>query len=96
MPEAPNSTGSTVKLNVTVSPLALLKRPQSERTYRHTISPLSMRDLGIRNQRLVWLGKAYDDRSGWLPLWLKVDPKFDALRSDPRFQDLLRRIGLAP
>ena len=52
--------------------------------------------LGDREQTLVWLGKAYEDRSGWLALWLNVDPKFDALRSDPRFQTLLRGIGFAP
>jgi hypothetical protein len=40
-----------------------------------------------------WLEKAYEQRSGWLALWLRVDPKFSGLRSDPRFRDLLRRIG---
>jgi tetratricopeptide (TPR) repeat protein len=40
-----------------------------------------------------WLERAYEERSGWLPLWLRVDPRFGELRSDPRFRDLLRRIG---
>lgn len=47
-------------------------------------------------QAFAWLEKADEDRSGWLALWLKVDPKFDVLHSDPRFHDLLRRVGLAP
>lgn len=51
--------------------------------------------LGEKNQALAWLEKAYEDRSGWLALWLKVDPKFDELRSDSHFTDLLRRIGHA-
>lgn len=52
--------------------------------------------LGEKEQAFAWLEKAYEDRSGWLALWLKVDPKFDVLHSDPRFHDLLRRVGLAP
>jgi eukaryotic-like serine/threonine-protein kinase len=48
--------------------------------------------LGDKDQALVWLEKAYTERSVWLP-WLKVDPKFDSLRSDSRFADLVRRVG---
>jgi DNA-binding winged helix-turn-helix (wHTH) protein/tetratricopeptide (TPR) repeat protein len=48
--------------------------------------------LGETEQTLAWLEKAYEDRSGWLAWWLKVDPKFDGLREDARFRDLARRI----
>jgi len=48
--------------------------------------------LGRRDQAFVWLEKAYHERSGWLGVWLNVDPKFDNLRSEPRFSDLLQRV----
>ncbi len=51
--------------------------------------------LGQKDQAFDWLQKAYQDRSGWL-LYLKVDPIFDSLRPDPRFVDLLKRVGLPP
>jgi Tfp pilus assembly protein PilF len=51
--------------------------------------------LGDRDQALVWLEKAYAERSAFIA-FLKVEPKFDSLRSDPRFTDLLRRVGLSP
>jgi adenylate cyclase len=51
--------------------------------------------LGETDQAFEWLNKAYQDRSFQL-VGLKVDPTLDNLRSDPRFQDLLDRVGLAP
>jgi len=46
-----------------------------------------------KKQTFERLKKAFQDRSFWL-IWLKVEPLFDSLRDDLRFQDLLRRIGL--
>jgi hypothetical protein len=42
---------------------------------------------------LASLEKAYADRS-MLLTFLEVDPEFDSLHSDPRFKDLVRRVGL--
>ncbi len=49
--------------------------------------------LGDTENALHWLGKAYEARSFDI-LSVKVDPDLDPLRSDPRFQELVRRIGL--
>jgi serine/threonine-protein kinase len=51
--------------------------------------------LDERDQALQWLEKAYQDHSDDL-IYLKVESMFDSLRSDARFTDLVRRIGLAP
>lgn len=49
--------------------------------------------LGRKDEAFVWLERAYESRSTHL-VNLPVDPTFDPLRSDPRFDDLLRRMGL--
>ncbi len=49
--------------------------------------------LGDKDQAFEWLEKVYEGHHFWLP-FLKVHPHLDPLHSDPRFHDLLRRIGL--
>jgi eukaryotic-like serine/threonine-protein kinase len=50
--------------------------------------------IGDKDQAFEWLERAYEERFMLLVL-LKVEPLFDPLRSEPRFQDLVRRIGLS-
>jgi hypothetical protein len=50
--------------------------------------------LGEKQQALAWLEKAYEDRDVRL-VFLNVEPKWDALRAEERFTDLIRRMGLA-
>jgi TolB-like protein/DNA-binding winged helix-turn-helix (wHTH) protein/tetratricopeptide (TPR) repeat protein len=50
--------------------------------------------LGDKDEAFRWLEEAYRQRSFWIT-WLKVDPQFASLRSDPRFAVLLRRMGLS-
>jgi tetratricopeptide (TPR) repeat protein len=49
--------------------------------------------LGEKDNAFTWLKKAFEERSSGL-VWLKVEPKLDQLRSDPRFSELLHKIGL--
>lgn len=62
------------------------------------VSPYSLArihvGLGEIDEAFEWLEKAYQERHGILT-YLKVEAAFDRLRPDPRFADLLRRIGLA-
>lgn len=49
--------------------------------------------LGDVDQAFAWLDQAYKEQSELLQ-WLRVHPFFDPLRNDPRFADLMRRVGL--
>jgi TolB-like protein/DNA-binding winged helix-turn-helix (wHTH) protein/Tfp pilus assembly protein PilF len=59
-------------------------------------APLVLANIGLgdKKEALLWLEKACADRSTALT-GIKVNPVFDPLRSEPRFQELLRRVGLA-
>jgi TolB-like protein/DNA-binding winged helix-turn-helix (wHTH) protein/Tfp pilus assembly protein PilF len=51
--------------------------------------------LGEKDQAFAWLEKDVQNRDGGLTL-IKVEPYLDSLHGDPRFADLVRRIGLPP
>jgi TolB-like protein len=61
------------------------------------VSPydVAMVHIGLQenDEAFTWLQRAFEQRSLWLG-YLNVEPQLDPLRSDQRFQDLLRRIGL--
>jgi TolB-like protein/DNA-binding winged helix-turn-helix (wHTH) protein len=49
--------------------------------------------MGNRSVALEWLEKSYQHHDYWL-LFINVDPEFDPIRSDPRFQSIVHRLGV--
>ena len=49
--------------------------------------------LGKKDETFALLEKSYQEQSNHIAFF-KVNPTFDSLRSDPRFADLLKRVGL--
>ena len=45
---------------------------------------------------LAWLEKACDAKGGLLPVEIAGEPRLDPLRSEPRFQNVMKRMNLAP
>jgi TolB-like protein/Tfp pilus assembly protein PilF len=70
-----------------------LQKTTRSSEWAHDVALLYAR-LGDKDQAFSWLERAYADRVFEL-LFLKVGPEWDELRGDPRFANLLRRIGLA-
>ncbi len=68
-----------------------------EQPKQHQISPyniaLAYESLGHRDQALAWFERALEERDERMVM-LKVDPRLDSIRSDARFKDLLRHMGL--
>jgi serine/threonine-protein kinase len=74
--------------------IAELKRQSKDSSVSPWGIALIYTGLGESDQAFEWLDKAYNDRAFDLQ-YAKVDPRFETLRSDPRFQKLLKRIGIA-
>jgi tetratricopeptide (TPR) repeat protein len=74
-------------------------RDLNERASKGYISPymlaLIYARLGDKDQTMMWLEKAYENRDDWM-IWIKVDPVLDNVRSDHRFVELLRKMNFAP
>ena len=51
--------------------------------------------LGDHDRAFEWFDRAFDERSSWL-VSLNIEPLLDSVRGDPRFADLVRRVGLPP
>jgi tetratricopeptide (TPR) repeat protein len=51
--------------------------------------------LGEKEQAYRWLEQGFEERSAWM-VYLNLDPRLDGLRADPRFQELVHRVGLPP
>ncbi len=68
-----------------------------ERRKQEPISPYMLADLylyiGNKDRSLDWLEKAVEERDNWL-VYLYADPLFDPLHNEPRFQAVLKRVGL--
>jgi serine/threonine-protein kinase len=77
---------------------ALLDELLKLSTQRH-VSPgniaLIYNGLGQRNETFAWLERGFKERDPKM-VFLKVEPKWNNLRDDPRFQNLLQRVGFAP
>jgi TolB-like protein/tRNA A-37 threonylcarbamoyl transferase component Bud32/Tfp pilus assembly protein PilF len=49
--------------------------------------------LGNKDEAFRWLEASYREKYLWI-LWLRIDPRLENLRGDPRFADIVRRVGL--
>src|SRR5215813_363999 len=87
---------------------ALAGRRDDARRYQEQLNELAMRayvspfahavisaGLGGMDAAFMWMEKCFEERCSALPT-LKTDPRFDVLRSDDRFESLMRRVGFAP
>ena len=70
---------------------ALLKRSKERFVPPYHIA-MVYNGLGDRDQALAWLERGFEQRDPKMA-FLKVEPKWNNLRDDPRFRDLLRRVG---
>jgi lipopolysaccharide biosynthesis regulator YciM len=66
---------------------------------KHYVAPYDIAvvyaGLGDKDETFRWLEAGYREKCFWM-VWLKIDPRFEAIRGDPRYQDLLRRMHLTP
>jgi tetratricopeptide (TPR) repeat protein len=82
-------SGRTSEARALLSDLEEISRQQYTCAYEIAVVHATLGDV---DEALAWLYKARADRADCIP-YLNIDPRFDSLRSDPRFQALLDEIG---
>jgi TolB-like protein/DNA-binding winged helix-turn-helix (wHTH) protein/Flp pilus assembly protein TadD len=73
--------------------LAKLEQVSGSRADRTTTLLIAYSGTGQKERAIELLERAYSEHSNAV-VQMKVDPMYDPMRSDPRFEDLLRRVGL--
>lgn len=73
---------------------AYLEQETRKQTIKHPLGLARIyAHLGNRDSCIAILQKLYEQRDLMLAVWIRSDPEFDPVRSDPRFQSLLKKIG---
>jgi hypothetical protein len=83
------------KRNEAQKELAELQELSKQRYVSPGLFALIYAALGDKDQAFAWLEKSVAEHD-LITARLKVDQRFDSLRSDPRFADLVKRVGLPP
>ena len=86
--------GVSGKKNEARTLLDELKQLSAQEFVPATSVALIYEGLGEKDQAFAWLDKGYEQRAFQLQ-WIKIEPRWDSLRSDPRYADLIRRVGLS-
>jgi len=84
------NSGNIGKARIVVRNLKELSK-----THYVSANAMALAYLGLNDKEraIEWLQRAYEERS-LRPDFMRVDPAYDNVRSDPRFQELMRRAGL--
>ena len=82
--------GNITEAQKILDTLSLLKQSQFVTAYGIALVHAGM---GDSDSTFKWLNKAYDERSNWL-VWLKTDPRWESIRTDERYAELVRKVGL--
>jgi TolB-like protein/Tfp pilus assembly protein PilF len=94
--EAMASLGCTYAVSGQVREAKKVLADLDTRSRGEYVSPYSIAKiyvgLGEIDLAFQWLQRAYDERSEYL-VWLKIDPRLDRIREDPRYLNLLQRVG---
>jgi TolB-like protein/DNA-binding winged helix-turn-helix (wHTH) protein/Tfp pilus assembly protein PilF len=85
-------SGDQTKAKAALEQLLKVKQHRAVDSLCFTVANIG---LGDNDEALLWLEKAYREHSNSLTA-IKVDPTYDPLRADSRFQQLVRRVGLTP